>query len=348
MKHAKFFSLAVFTIALTYVGVGFYFLPLTTFQGDLTRMGLVPESLFGWTQPQPAIDPALMHQATMKEADVLVIGDSFSAGRIWQTALTQRGLKVRTESWNGMRGICADFMPWLRAQGFKGRYLVLESLEHYMVNILERSVACPSMQYRANVNTDRPRDPPIVSFDTTYGNYSGRFSIGIQTRLNVAEYERLSRAADFKVWTLPNDIKMARLENGCELFSHVRCQDSLFMADDKAEDVEPSALENIEKLNARLPGITPIWAFVPNRSTSYLYPDKQFWNTAEQRFQAPNLLRMTQRAIHNKTVDLYPANNTHFSTTGYLLMGQEISKAIQPLQPQAAPTSAARETASPR
>lgn len=89
------------------------------------------------------------------------------------------------------------------------------------------------------------------------------------------------------------------------------------------------ALKNIETLNSRLSGIIPIWAFVPNKSTAYLYPDKQFWSEAERRFGAPNLLRMTQQAIDEKTVDLYPANNTHFSTVGYLLMGEEILKTIQ-------------------
>jgi hypothetical protein len=76
-------------------------------------------------------------------------------------------------------------------------------------------------------------------------------------------------------------------------------------------------------------GVTPIWIFVPNKSTVYLYPDKQFWNEAERRYGAPNLLRMTQQALERKEVDLYPANGTHISTTGYLLMGEEILKAMQ-------------------
>jgi hypothetical protein len=88
-------------------------------------------------------------------------------------------------------------------------------------------------------------------------------------------------------------------------------------------------LDNIEKLNGRMVGVTPIWVFVPNKSTAYLYPDKQFWNKAEKRFHAPNLLRMTQQAIQTKTVDLYPANNTHLSTTGYLLMGEEVLKTLR-------------------
>ena len=337
MRHAKLFSIIVFIAVLGYGAVGFYFLPIATFQGELTRMALLPESLFGWTKPQPTLDAKWIQQASMHEADVLVIGDSFSASRVWQTVLSQRGLKVRTESWDSMRGICADFMPWLRAQGFAGEYVVLESIERNLVDDLNKSVACRQMQYHPNHMTDMPRSPPVVSFDVNYGDYSGKLSTGIQTQLNVLRYERLIRSANFNTWALPNDVKMARVHNGCELFSHARCNDALFLVDDKAEDVDTSALKNIEILNSRLNGITPIWMFVPNKFTAYLYPDKQFWNEAERRFHAPNLLRMTQQAIANKTVDLYPANNTHFSTTGYLLMGEEIFKAMQPAQPQERP-----------
>lgn len=334
MRHAKFFSIFVFVTLLGYGAAGFYYLPQATFQGDLTRMGLLPERLFGWTKHQPALDATWMQQASMQEADVLVIGDSFSAGHVWQTALTRHGLKVRTEFWDSMRGICADFAPWLRAQGFRGKYVVIESVERSMVENMSRSVTCLQMQYHPNIRTAGNGSPPPVSFDLNYKNYGGQLSTGIRTQINILKYEQLSRSPDFKTWLLPNDVKIARVANGCELFSHARCNDALFLAYDKPEDVDTSALENIERLNARLSGITPVWVFVPNKSTTYLYPDKQFWNEAEQRFRAPNLLRMTQQAIQSRTVDLYPANNTHFSTTGYLLMGEEIFKAMQLARPQ--------------
>ena len=332
MRHARFFSILVSVAVFGYGAVGFYFLPMAGFQGDLTRTGMLPESQFGWRKPQPVIDPKLMQQSSMQEADVLVIGDSFSDSRVWQTALTQRGLKVRTESWDSMRGVCADFMPWLRAQGFAGKYVVLEFIERNLPSGLNSSAACQHMQYHPNAMTDAPRARPTVSFDPDYSHRSGRFSVGIQTALNYRGYVQLSDSPDFKFAALPNGARVARIKNGCELFSHSRCNDALFLGEDKAEEVEGGALNNIESINARLGGITPIWVFVPNKSTAYLYPDKQFWNGAERRFGAPNLLRMTRQAINEKTVDLYPANNTHLSTTGYRLVGEEIFKAMQRAQ----------------
>jgi hypothetical protein len=329
MKHARLFSVLVLLTVALYGAIGFYALPLASFQGDLTRMGMLPERMFGWTKHQPAIDPALMQQSSWKDADVLVIGDSFSDGRIWQTLLTGAGLRVRTETWDSVRGICKDFMPWIHGKGFNGKYIVFEVIERSVIDVLSRSVACDRMDFHPSVHADSLRSPPPVSFDPARSNYSGSLSVSIKTLMNAFEYDRVIRAPGFVSRELPNDVRLARVKNGCQLFSHARCQDALFLAEDKKEDIPVEALDSVQKINGRLSGVTPIWLFVPNKSTAYLYPDKQFWNVAEQRFHSPDLLRLTQQAIRENTVDLYPANNTHFSTTGYLLMGKEVLKKIQ-------------------
>lgn len=333
MRHAKSFSIIVFVSVLAYGAVGFYFLPLVTFQGELTRMSLLPESLFGWTKPQPQLDIKWMQQATMQEADVLVIGDSFSDSRVWQSVLTQNNLKVRTESWNSMQGICGDFADWAKAQGFKGRYVIAEIVERNLIGTLQRSTDCAQTQYHPHASVDAPRYPPAVSFDTKQGNYAGKLSTGIKTRLNVLEYEHRSRPDDFKLWELPNNVKVARVKDGCDYFSHASCKDSLFLAEDESAEVNTIAFELIEAHATRLHDFTTIWVVVPNKFTTYLYPNKTFWNEANLRLRMPNLLLVNQLALHNKTVDLYPANNTHYSTTGYLLMGQEIFKAISATTP---------------
>lgn len=333
MTPAKLFSLLVFVLTALYGALGFYALPMAGFQGELTRLGMLPESQFGWTKPQPAIDPTFLQQSSWKEADVLVVGDSFSDSRVWQTVLTHAGLRVRTESWDSVRGICGDFMPWLRSQGFTGKYIVLEAIERNAEDILSRSVACERMMFHPSVYADTPRSPPPVSFDVRRRDYSGKLSVGLQTLVNSWKYEQLGKDPSFTSKELSNDARLARVKNGCTLFSHVACGDSLFYSYDKAEDLPDSALNNIDALNARLPGIETIWVFVPNKSTTYLYPDKRFWDKAAQRFRSPNLLKLFKRSIDAQIVDLYPANNTHLSTTGYLIMGEAIYRDLR-RQPQ--------------
>lgn len=328
MNHAKLFSGLVILVALVYGAIGYYFLPLASFQGDLTRMAMLPESQFGWHKTQPAIDSNLLIQSSMQEADVLVIGDSFSDSRVWQVALKKHGLKVRTISWTSAGAICENFTPWLREQGFQGKFVVMEIIERNIESGLKKSVACQNMQANYNVSIDYLRYPPADSINFDQPDRSGRFSVGIRTALNYRGYEHYSSDSDFVSRYLNNGAKLARIKNGCELLSHAKCNDALFLAEDKAEDINTSVFEDIEKLNVRFNGVTPIWVFVPNKSTTYLYPNKGFWSEANRRFNSPNLLQINQVALQGKTVDLYPANNTHYSTTGYLLMGEAIFKTL--------------------
>lgn len=322
MKQARIFSIVVVTIIALYGLVGYYYLPLANFEGSLTRMGMLPESLFGWTKEQPAIDPNLMHSASWQDADVLVVGDSFSNARIWQTAFTGRGMKVRTENWESIANICGDFGDWVRSMGFKGKYVVIESVEAYFEDRLARSAGCEKMRYHQAAAVLAA--PPVTRPDRHIAERSGQLSVGIRTRLNLLKYERLSKDPDFRGWDLAREVRMERLSDGCDLFSHLRCKDVLFYKKDRTQDLGETTLDNMQKINAGLSSFTTIWVVVPDKSTVYLHPEKQFWNKAEQRFQAPNVLKVFRGAVHDKTIDLYKGNDTHTSTTGYLILGDLI------------------------
>lgn len=331
MKSAKLFSLIVITMLGLYGAVGLYCLPLAGFEGDLTRVGLLPESLFGWNKPQPEIAPELLKSASWQEADVLVVGDSFSEPRIWQTILVQHGLRVRTEHWTSVRGVCEDFYPWLRAQGFKGKHVIFEVVERNIAAGIPNSVACKQEVYHPDVKADLPRPPPITERKAT--DLSGRFSIGIETWRSMREYQKASAAPDFKEWLAPGGARLVRLPNGCELFSHKSCQDTLFYTSDSVADMGDEIIDQVQALNGRLGDITPLWVFMPDKSTVFLHPEKQFWNKAGQRLLAPNVLKVMRDALARKTVDLYPANNSHVSTTGYLILGEAVYQTLAPTFP---------------
>lgn len=333
MKVAKTFSLLVFALFGLYGAIGLYYLPLAGFEGDQTRIGLLPESMFGWTRPQPAIDASLIRQSSWQDADVLVIGDSFSDGRIWQTELVRHGLKVRTEHWTNVRGICEDFMPWLRNTGFKGKHIVLEIVERNAAAGISQSINCKKMDFHPSFTADRPRSPPPTVINRNQPDYSGRMSIGLQTRLNLEKYLQLSAQPGFTSWNTGRGSIAARVPDGCKLFSHARCTDALFLASDNTEDLAASVTDSMQLLQQRLAGLNVLWVIVPNKTTAYLHPDKRFWDEAAVRVHSLNLLKIVREAIQAQTPDVYPANNQHFSTKTYLLMGRSIYQSMQTPQP---------------
>jgi hypothetical protein len=67
---------------------------------------------------------------------------------------------------------------------------------------------------------------------------------------------------------------------------------------------------------------------VPNKSTVYLYPHKQLWTELAKVGLGPDLLQWSNHALENGTVDLFPGNNTHLSTDGYLQMGRELMQTM--------------------
>ncbi len=327
MKHARLFSIIVLSAVALYGAVGFYFLPLASFTGPLTRMGMVPESLFGWTKEQPAINPAYLANATWQEADVLAIGDSFSMPLLWQSVLVQRGMKVHTETWESVRNVCEDFSGWLHEKGFRGQHVVIEVVEHNFEDRLDRSLHCKQMDYHPA--SKLRATPPARQLDLNSADVSGKLSVGLKVKINSLKYQRLSAQPEFSSWNMANTVRMNRVANGCDLFSHPRCNDVLFFADDHVGDFNENTLTSMKAINERLSGINPVWVVVPDKSTAYLHPDKQFWDKAEDEFHAPNVLKVLRHEITNKTIDLYPANETHLSTSGYLILGDAIYQSMR-------------------
>lgn len=325
MKAEKLFSILVVVSIACYGAIGYYFLPLANFEGDLSRVGMLPESLFGWTKPQPAIEASLLQQAKWEEADALVIGDSFSAPGIWQTALTRAGLRVRTETWTSLPALCEDFSDWAHKQGFRGRYVFLEIIERNTEGTLGNSIGCKSTTYRP---VEWQVYPPATHFDRDQNARSGRLSIGLQVYLNAWRYEQNRKKDKLGSLALPGGVHAYHLAEGCKLFSHPRCEDALFFDQDRSDELGEAILNDMKNIASRITAAQPVWVIVPDKSTTYLHPDKQFWNEAERRFHAPNILDAFKQATRDHVVDLYLGNNTHLSTTGYLLMGEAIYQSL--------------------
>lgn len=325
MKAEKLFSILVAASIACYGAVGYHFQPLASFDGDLSRVSMLPESLFGWTKPQPALDAALFRQAGWAEADVLVIGDSFSAPGIWQTALTRAGLRVRTETWTNLPAICEDFSAWAQARGFHGRHVIIEVVERNAAGTIRNSVACKHTSYLpAEWQAGPPATLPALNTD----DHAGRLSVGLQVYLNSLDYQRKRRQDKLASLPMPGGVHVRHLDEGCKLFSHPQCEDVLFFDQDNEGDLGQPVLDDMKTLDSRITGSHPVWVIVPDKTTTYLRPDKHFWELAAQRFKSPDILAAFSQATRDHIVDLYRGNNTHLSTTGYLLMGDAIYRSL--------------------
>lgn len=294
--------------------------------GDLSRTGMVSDAEFGWTMPQPqAPEPALAN-APLDQADVLVIGDSFSMSRHWQSVLVQDGLRVITASW-GQYGnaLCPDFEDWIRRAGFRGRLVIVESVERMLSQRAAASARCERMSPAAAPVQPAPYHPPQRRPSGLELNWDARLMSGWTTWLNTRRALRtdgpMQASADTVVRPVPQ---------GCDLFSHRACDKALFFDEDVSKGPLTEAdLENVRKVSAavRMP---LMWLVVPNKTTVYVDPAHSagFGAGLERAGLGPDLFSFAQ-AERGRARDFYFPNDTHLSRSGELALGQHIRSAVR-------------------
>jgi hypothetical protein len=262
---------------------------------------------------------------------VLVIGDSFSAGLLWQSELVARGWRVTTLNWNAVKGICSDFEPWLRRQGFKGRVVVLQKVERNLPDLVRESHGCRHMASPGHVSARRHVSEPPTKPPAAAANWKAPLDLGAKTRWHT--WHALHTSADYVIQDAGH-VRVASIVGGCALFSHEACTRGLFLADDL--DLAPVTAEHVVALPGILsssPGLNVVWAVTPNKSTIYLQHERarSISSTVNVALASPGHgpdlfgLLMDHR---DEFKDLYFSNDTHLSNRGYLLMGASIAEAV--------------------
>lgn len=330
IKKACLIFACLFALSIPTVWGSLFF---TNYQGDLTRVGKWMESDFGWREPQPSIDPKLLVSSTLQEADVLVIGDSFSENLHWQSVLTQSGKKVATIHWGAIGFICEDFSKQLKASGFKGKQIIIQSIERGAVKQFEKSVDC-SANKSITLNTYRTSSPIAASIPTDpVFNINGQFIAGLETILHSAairvipHYSKIHNYKSKGTYIHP-------IEDGCKYFSHQLCQYGLFFHEDyKRPLLTEKTIEHIKTLKKRLSDYQTVWVVIPNKSSIYGQKSStevmnQFWGNMESAKLGPNIYAATQQEKRT-TKDLYLPNDTHFGPYGYRFAGDQIASFIK-------------------
>lgn len=305
--------------------------------GDLTRVGRFPERYFGWTLERQAIDEGLLKDYPLNEADVLVIGDSFSEPRVWQTRFIAAGFKVATIHWHDLNKIPKDASSTgtlsenigevLRQHGFKGHYVIIESIERLL-------------QFRMKHLNKEGKELNRVNFvvDKQSLNYPiTRRELFSFDKLNGVDWNLDALIHTFKLFVIQPERYTIRNSqaikfSGCTLFSHALCHYVLFIYDDFLKETF-NTIDKVLLVNKSLTDadILPIWVIIPDKSTVYLgygkyneHPYANVWQIfAQHNIIAPDLASQFIEKSR-MTKDFYMPNDAHLSTDGYLYLGDVI------------------------
>ena len=326
IKRACLIFAALFFISVPIVWISLFF---TTYHGDLTRVGKWLESDFGAGEAQQAIDTKLLVSNRIQDADILVIGDSFSENLYWQTQLSKSGKNVATIHWGAIGFVCEDLPIRLKESGFKGQQIIIQSVERVAENQFEKSVNCVSSK-QITLDSARTSKPIDTSFTGETFNINGQFLAGLETLYHSAAIRLIPyypKIHNFK----STGTHIQSIKDGCLYFTNKLCQYGLFFHEDfKRNSLNSKTIKNIKILKDRLNAYKTTWVVIPNKST--IYSDRalfektnQFWEELENAQLGPNLFKVIE---NNKSLikNLYAPNDSHFSTEGYQFIGQIINK----------------------
>jgi hypothetical protein len=332
IKRACLIFAALFFISVPIVWISLFF---TTYHGDLTRVGKWTDHDFTWSIEQQAIDSSLQKSHDIKEADVLVIGDSFSANFNWQSDLINRHQKVTSLTRSQIsNSLCDNFEETLKEYGFQGKRIIIESIEREAKKRFEKSVNCQSSKTFPNQTASHNSGlfPTIGQADFIM-NWNGQFITGMQTILNTigirihSSYTRLYNL-------LSKSVRIYEIKDGCRYFSNRLCQYGLFFREDYQQaGLNDKVLEDIKTLKSRLPNYRTTWVVIPNKSSIYhredlLESSADFWAKLAKENLGPDLFKSTQES--KLTIkDIYAPNNTHYGSSGYVFVGEQIASYLK-------------------
>ena len=284
--------------------------------GDLTRIGFLPERQFVQMEAQPSLIRKTSNVSD-SAATVLVVGDSFSGIGFWQEIAL--GQSERYVTYNFGR-ICSDFDEVLQKKKLAPRTVVIQVVERYFDERFFSSCDHSKLENAApNAVTPEPILPNRSIFS---GSYGAKYIAGsFLYFLNGGEQYRSGHSGG---------VYVKAVANGCSLFSNLDCDFGLFLGDDfimtglSREKLESPVIGYLKKAGVTRVIVIPI----PNKSSVYLE------SLADARIKDAYL---GEFALHNRIEvvtlfesfnldrlrgkDFYLPNDTHLSARGMQVLG---------------------------
>lgn len=308
--------------------------------GVLTMLGGYAERDFGWNSMQVAADPGRTREHARYQAghDMLVLGDSFSVGGVWQAYLRARsGYSSLTLDVNA-----TDLERVLGTDAYRAappKLVVLQAVELFMLDRFARmDRPCAIGGERSAVRTAPWPAPGAMQLpqierprSSSLGNLNLKYALLYLQR----EFQRTMFGAD---GSLVLRYRLAR----ADLFSNRRSDEILVYAPDLAKLDWPrerlrAGACHIRALQDRVEsdGTTAfVFLLVPDKSTAYaeflLGAPFQPVPAAVQALVAAGvhlapLDGLLRRAIHAGERDVYLPNDTHFGARGFELAAQAVA-----------------------
>ena len=295
--------------------------------GDLTRIGRLSETQFGWRHDPPVVDPAHLRAVPLDQADILVLGDSFSMTYRWQAALVQAGYKVSTTYWGQVGYMCGDFTDWVRREGFKGRMVIVESVERAFDERMRRSEQCSRMVERRLELKTEPFLGPLTQKPAPGLNWAAKLTTGPITWLDTRKAMRAQGD------TQHGDETLVRIvPDGCKQFSNLACDRVPFFKEDIDNGpLTAQTFERMQRLTVANPSLDLLWMIIPNKTTVYLDPQHSAPFVALMKANpalGPDLFTWAQEARFN-TRDFYFPNDTHLSMLGQVSLGKAMLQEVE-------------------
>jgi len=298
--------------------------------GDLSRIGLLSEEEFGWRIDQPHIDPKYLVASPVDQADILVVGDSFSMTFRWQSVLTKAGYRVTTIYWAQLdESLCADFDAWLDRAGFRGKLIVIESVERLLPERVENMKTCQTMEKpfesQAEPFFTYPEQVPGFSLNWKAKLTSGYTTYANTRKAKASEHEVLAAK---KTWVRP-------VKDGCSMFSNLMCNKALFFRDDdKNRELTEDDVTELRAFSAAHSQRPIVWMVIPNKTTTYVKPDhsRDFVAAFARSDLGPELFTFALKQ-KSKVRDFYFPNDTHLSMFGQLALGELMLDAVRKVVP---------------
>ncbi|RYF75232.1 MAG: hypothetical protein EOO22_05280 [Comamonadaceae bacterium] len=300
--------------------------------GDLSRLGRISDTEFGWLDAPATVPAPFLRGSPLDRADVLVIGDSFSMTHRWQSVLVKDGLRVTTIYWGQIgETLCADLGDWLERAGFRGKLVVIESVERLLAERLAATAKCVTMK-RPFAARETPFLEPLDAVPGFSLNWGAKLTTGVATWLNTRRAIKTPGAT----WADLN-VRVRPVERGCELFSHRLCGKALFFGeDDDNGELSASHVQAMQSFTTAHRGTPLLWMVVPNKTTVYLEPthSKAFVDAFGPSGLGPDLFEFA-RVRRDRSKDFYFPNDTHLSMRGQLALGDLMLQEVRKIVPAA-------------